>query len=225
MQGCKGDSKALGYCGKHYSRVYKHGDPHYKYVRPKTTEPCSIDGCNRISDSRGYCSMHYHRWHRYGDPNIVLKIFRRETDTCSVVGCEKPYFANDLCSMHNKRMDAHGDPEITLIAKRGKGHLRKDGYRIITIGKRSIMEHRWVMQQHIGRKLLKTEFVHHKNGVRDDNRLSNLEIWNRTQPSGQRAKDKIAHAKEILALYGSKKDATEVSKAIEQRLATKKKPR
>lgn len=63
------------------------------------------------------------------------------------------------------------------------------------------LEHRAVMERLIGRSLVGDENVHHKNGDRTDNRPENLELWATSQPSGQRVADKVAWAKEILALY------------------------
>jgi len=75
------------------------------------------------------------------------------------------------------------------------------GYVYRTVAGVRIAEHRYVMQQHLGRPLWPDESVHHLNGVRTDNRLENLELWSRSQPSGQRLVDKLAWAEKLLARY------------------------
>jgi len=92
----------------------------------------------------------------------------------------------------------------------GDGHVNKDGYKIITkVGhpnansdKGAIPEHIFIMSEHLKRPLKKGESVHHKNGIRHDNRIENLELWHKGQPSGQRVEDKIRYFKEFLVDYG-----------------------
>ena len=84
----------------------------------------------------------------------------------------------------------------------GKSH-NADGYVTIRVGiKQTRLEHRYVMEQHLGRKLSPDETVHHKNGVRTDNRIENLEIWVGAPWRGIRTKDAVNWAREILARYG-----------------------
>lgn len=91
-----------------------------------------------------------------------------------------------------------------MESSRGAGSTNAQGYRVIHVNGKQMLEHRHVMAQHLGRPLFRHESVHHINGVRDDNRIENLELWSKSHPSGQRVEDKLRWAEEFLAQYGRK---------------------
>lgn len=66
---------------------------------------------------------------------------------------------------------------------------------------REILQHRHVMEQHLGRRLRSKETVHHINGQKTDNRLENLELFDSRHGPGQRVVDQVDWCVKLLAEY------------------------
>lgn len=173
---------------------------------------CRVDGCARPYYGRHYCRMHYDRVRRHGDPGEPELQRIMGATICRLEGCERTLGAfrgRGYCSMHYQRLRAHGDPgEPEPRRAVGGGYLTTDGYRIVRAGghpngdvQGAILEHRLVMSRALGRALLPTETVHHRNGVRHDNRLENLELRAGQHGMGQRVPDLVASAVQVLRQY------------------------
>ena len=129
--------------------------------------------CELKAKTATYCDGHYKRSRRYGDPLA----------------------GNGRGSPGKRRGFRSGAGRYVL----GNGYVR---VRTEAVGRALwMLEHRVVMERQLGRALYPDEQVHHKNGNRQDNDPANLELWTKRQPTGQRAEDIVAYAKEMLARY------------------------
>lgn len=158
--------------------------------------------------------MHWSRVKKYGNPNIRNQPGPKSSGikkiaTCIIDGCSKKVFNVNrmLCHAHYNRWYRHGDPLGGKI--KGKPYSDKNGYMWLykpdhpnakTNG--LVAVHQMVMADILGRSLLPGENVHHKNGIRSDNRPENLELWISSQPPGQRVADLVSWAKGIIDIYG-----------------------
>lgn len=124
-------------------------------------------------------------------------------------GHTKFYTEQKYCSPECKILGQAVRAEKRFLAGDIGRHVKKHGYVWLSIpanisrtGKKTeMLEHRWVMEKHLGRPLLKGETVHHINGERADNRIENLELFSSRHGPGQRVVDMVNFAGETLIRY------------------------
>lgn len=205
---CDNPHKGLGFCDKHYQRFKKYGDPN-KYTEYLPSVILKCDKCDKefkrrrsaLSKNGNYCSKECFYTKR---PSFVCIWCGNEFR--GRMGGKKSHRRNIYCS--HKCQHAH-------TRERAIGNKSRDqaGYVLIhqpyhpaANCQGRVMEHRLVMESIIGRSLFRDETVHHINGIRDDNRPENLELWSSSHPPGQRVEEKLAWAKEIIDRYGDLDD-------------------
>ena len=160
-----------------------------------------------------YCSIECSAVGRRADADATNKA------TCTQCGKEfsPPRTKSGLLSRRNRalcstkcRSEFRGKAAAERF-NRGdiRKHPKRNGYVWISIpalcsptGKKiEMLEHRWVMQQHIGRPLRKEETVHHRNKVTHDNRLANLSLFSSAHGPGAYVPDIIQYIIEMCGLY------------------------
>ena len=166
------------------------------------TKPCR--GCQKTFQPTANCHLYCEECKPHGKktprPRLVCAWCDQKFKSS---GRKWTYYSRRFCSAQHKaeflqqhqginarRVNEHGYVEIRV--GRGYPGAMTNGY---------MLEHRYLMEQHLGRSLLPHETVHHKHGQRADNRIEELELWSTSQPSGQRVEDKIAWAKWFLGQY------------------------
>ena len=205
-------------CKKAFESLYGRANSHV----PPTQFTCGV--CNKPFGMKpGNVRAYFKRWHKYPmycstKCGGIGRQLPEEAWQVTCIQCNNPMpiqrrpggtvnWQRTLCSTECRSLfrrlsyrEKHPNQEITR-------RIGRWGYiRLVIPGKgeelsRDILEHRYVMQQHLGRTLHREETVHHKNGNRQDNSLENLELFSNRHGPGQRVVDKVQFAIEILRLY------------------------
>lgn len=164
-----------------------HACGHIYKRKPKVVVVCAACGSQfeRATSQQTYCSVPCAASRKRKDRTVIC-------GSCGVV-FERPHgksraFCSCRCAMKSRAAaTGQAHPEGTTY-RDGTGYVRQK------VAGKWVMQHRLVVEQALGRPLQKSERVHHKNCVRDDNRPENLELWmvkGKKDPAGVRVADAV----------------------------------
>jgi hypothetical protein len=158
----------------------------HKSLRMKREGKCMVAECGRQILSRGLCGKHYQRNKKYGNPNHIAKRERKKTGIfVNCLTCGNKFYAykcnvkrgdGKYCSVRCNYIGQKGERKNIRGLDDRSWRLNKRGYMETTMRRKRFLQHRHIMEKHLGRPLGNDEFIHHKNGVKSDNRTSNLMV-------------------------------------------------
>lgn len=145
---------------------------------------CIIEGCEKNRYGNGYCRPHWYGNKQYGDPLAVREYLKGGgTGKCSIEECHRLVRAKRFCTKHLDRFTKYGSPYITKYATPGSGHINKRGYKIIRCDGKAGFEHKFIVEQKLGRSLTNNEDIHHLDGNKLNNHLNNLIVLSKSDHS------------------------------------------
>lgn len=211
------------FCSRDCQRVYElaHG-------RAATRKPPIVFACKNCGNSftmgQSYVTAYRKKFGKdplycsmpCSDAGRKKDAENRNSFTCKQCGKAQPlrrrpsgnlYYQQQFCNPQ-----CHGEwKKVHALEKFESGnirrHIKRHGYvwisvpSLVTGKKHEMLEHRYVMEQHLGRKLLPEETVHHRDGNRQHNLIGNLELFSSRHGPGQRVIDKVAFAIDMLRTY------------------------
>lgn len=167
---------------------------------------CGCGTKTRISPKNNFTVGHFK-----GQPLRFLATHvnaKYTNSVCHIEECERRPYARGICRRHYQNWLRYRNPTYKKPRIHRTTH-GKSGYASVLApehpradARQRVLEHVLVIEGYIGRYLYPHEQVHHLNGVRDDNRLENLELWSTSHPSGQRVRDKLTWALALIDQYG-----------------------
>ncbi len=158
---CGNRPKAHGLCNKHLMRALHSGSVHPQLTKTQYTASsrCLFEGCTNRPVNKGMCSTHAQQ--RLAGIIDESGAVLRDKKTCFRTRADRWVGGNGY-----------------VLVKAPEGHplARVDG---------SILEHRLVMEQQMGRVLHEYEIVHHRDGNRGNNSPENLELLDGRSRAGK----------------------------------------